>query len=265
MSFKENIVKPNVICHQKNEIVMSEMHYHSAYEIHIAESDRKFLIMDQLIHLKERDVLLLKPDVIHRSNSATKLYSLIELPVTYFEKYFTSEGIALVTECFEKNVIRVRESDFKQLLSCTEKLYENNNDIFTLTQLLYILKNNMSRETHTDPDSDSIASKIVDFVTENYKTIDNLDVITSKFFISKGYLCALFKDYTGTSIKKYINYLKIHSSLEFISQTNLTMEEIAVKCGFTSLANFSKTFKIIIGVPPLTYRKERENTTFGHS
>ena len=256
MSFEEKIVKPNVIVHKKNDSVMTDMHYHSAYEIYIAESDRKFLIMDQLIHLKERDVLLLKPNVIHRSNSETELFSLIELPVTYFEKYFTKEGIETATECFEKNVIRVRESDFKQLLSCTEKLYENNDDIFTLTQLLYILKNNMSRETHAEGEPDSMASKIVDFITENYKTIDNLDIITNTFFISKGYLCTLFKDYTGTSIKKYINYLKIHHALEFILQPNRSMEEIALMCGFTSLANFSKTFKNVVGTSPLKYRKE---------
>ena len=185
--------------------------------------------------------------------------TLVELPAEYFEKYFTKEGVAKVTECFEKTVIRVRESDFKQLLACVERLRDNTDDILTLTQFLGILKNNMSRATHAEGNPNSLAAKIVDFVTEKYKTVDNLEVITGKFFISKGYLCALFKDYTGTSIKKYINYLKVHSSLELIAETNLSMEEIALKCGFSSLANFSKTFKATIGTSPLSYRKENES------
>lgn len=259
MSFREIILEPNIEYHVKREDVMSDTHYHTAYEIYIAESERKYLVMDQLIHLEERDVVLIKPDVIHRSMNGARVGSLVEYPVTFLEKYYTKEGLEAITECFKKTVIRVRESDFKQLLACVERLRDNPDDILTLTQLLLILKNNMSRATHAEGNPDSLAAKIVDFVTENYKTVDNLEVITGKFFISKGYLCALFKDYTGTSIKKYINYLKVHSSLELIAETNLSMEEIAARCGFSSLANFSKTFKATIGTSPLSYRKENEN------
>lgn len=256
MSIRENIIKPNVILHQKNDIAMSDLHYHTAYEIYIAESDRTFLVTEQLIHLKERDVLLLKPDVIHCAVSGALLYSLIELPDSYFNKFFTDYGTELITACFEKNVIRVRESDFKLLLSCAEKICENNDDMLALTQLLLILKNNMERKRYDEANSNSLASNIVDFITENYKTIDDLDVIVNTFYISKGYLCSLFKEHTGTSIKKYINLLKIQSSLELICQMNLSMEEVAQKSGFSTLTNFSKTFKIIMGIPPLKYRKE---------
>ena len=259
MSLREIILEPKIGYRRKRENGMPDTHHHTAYEIYIAESERKYLVMDQLIHLEERDVVLIKPDVIHRSMSEALMGTLVELPAEYFEKYFTKEGVAKVTECFEKTVIRVRESDFKQLLACVEKLRDNTDDILTLTQFLGILKNNMSRATHAEGNPDSLAAKIVDFVTENYKTVDNLEVITGKFFISKGYLCALFKDYTGTSIKKYINYLKVHSSLELIAETNLSMEEIAARCGFSSLANFSKTFKATIGTSPLSYRKENGN------
>ena len=103
-----------------------------------------------------------------------------------------------------------------------------------------------------------MASKIVDFVTENYKTIDNLEVITNMFFISKSYLCALFKDYTGTSIMNYINYLRIHHSLDLLSRTNISIEQVAIQSGFSSLANFSQTFKSVIGISPLKYRKENK-------
>ena len=258
MAFKETIYEPNIICHQERKHVMSDTHYHAAYEIYIAESERKYLIMDHLLHLQERDVVLIKPDVVHRTMSGASCGTLVELPITYLEKYFSAEGIASVTKCFEKTVIRVRESDFKQLLSCVESFQENTDDILLLMQILSTLKNNMLRATHADGNQESLAARIVDFVTEEYKTIRNLEVITSRFFISKGHLCTIFKDYTGTSIKKYINYLKVCSSLELVSGTNLSMEDIAVKCGFSSLANFSKSFKATIGTSPLNYRKENK-------
>ena len=254
----EPIVEPIVWCHAKSNRIMTKMHYHHAYEIHISESERKFLVSDQLVHLKERDVLLIKPDVVHRTSSKTPLFSSLELPIAYLEKYFTEEGIDLITQCFEKNVIRVRESDFKELTDCVEKFKEDTADILSLTRILCILRNNMSRATRSEESHDSLASKIVDFVTENYKTIDNLEVITNMFFISKSYLCALFKDYTGTSIMNYINYLRIHHSLDLLSRTNISIEQVAIQSGFSSLANFSQTFKSVIGISPLKYRKENK-------
>ena len=257
MSFKENILDLNVTVHQTNGGIMPDMHYHTAHEIYISESERTFLITDQLVHLRERDVLLIKPNVVHCGINAALSYSLIELPDVYFNKFFTDYGRDLVTACFEKNVIRVRESDFKTLISCAEKLQENNDDILSLTQLFLILKNNRSRATHAES-TDSLASNIVDYVTENYKSIESLDVIANAFYISKGYLCRLFKEHTGTSINKYINLLKINTSLEIISHKNLSMEEISRQSGFNSPANFSKTFKTVIGIPPLKYQKDNE-------
>ena len=256
MSERETIVNPIVWCHKKSSRIMSEMHYHSAYEIHISESERMYLVYDQLIHLKERDVLLIKPDALHRTFSKTPLFSQLELPITFLEKYFTKEGIEAITQCFEKPVIRVRESDFKQLLTCVEKFNENTEDILALSQIFYILKNNMSRSTHSEDNRNSLASKIVDYVSENYKSINSPDVIMDTFFISKSYLCTLFKEHTGTSIINYTNSLKISHSISLLSQPNISIEEVAKQSGFSSLANFSQTFKSVVGTSPLKYRND---------
>ncbi len=259
MSFREYIDGINVLVHHKDNFIMPEMHFHSAYEIYIAEADRTFMVEDKLIYLKPRDVLLLKPDVIHCTVSETSNFSLIETPESYLEKFFTEDAILVFTECFEKSVVRVRLSDFEILLSLVEKLNENNNDIFSLVEVLRILKDNMSRKNYVSNDKFSLASNIVDYITENYKSIENLDDIAKKFHISKQYLCNLFKEQTGTSIKKYINILKIHASLELLSNKKLSMEDIAKQSGYSSLANFSKTFKAIIGTSPLKYSKTQKN------
>lgn len=256
MAREDLIFEPRVTVHKKNGIIMPEMHYHATYEIHIAESERTFLVTEQLIHLRERDVLLIKPNVVHCAVSESHTYTLIELPEIYLDKFFTSYGTELITACFEKNVIRVKESDFLPLLSYTENLCENTNDIFSLVQIFSILKNNMSRQASSMITESSLASNIVDYITENYKIIDDLDIITSTFYISKGYLCNLFKEHTGTSVIKYINMLKIQSSLEYISRPDLSIKDVAAKSGFGSIANFSETFKKIMGTSPLKYRKE---------
>ncbi len=255
MSFRENIKGLNILVHQFDNKIMPDMHYHNAYEIYIAEADRTYIVGNKLIYLKKRDVMLLKPDVIHCTVSGTQMYSLVEMSEEYLHGFFTDKALLLITECFEKGIIRVRESDFSTLLSYAERLRDNSNDIFSLMQLLLLLKNNMSRSTYDSRDTGSLAANIVDYITENYKVIDKLEDTANIFHISKQYLCNLFKEQTGTSIKKYVNILKVHTSLELLAAKNRSMEEIAECSGFSSQANFSKTFKGIIGVSPLKYKK----------
>ncbi len=256
MPLREHIEGLHATSHFSGNRIMPDMHSHNAYEIFILEEgDRSYVVEDKLVYLRPRDVILLKPDVIHCGVGGTYICSPLEIPESYLARFFTDYGIELITKCFDKNVIRVRQSDFEQLLSCVEKLSVDNEDISSLVQLLTILENNMSRVTYDLQNTGSIASDVVDYITENYKTIDKLDTIADRFYISKQYLCNLFKQHTGTSIIKYINILKIHASFELLSQKNLTMAEIAEKSGFSSLSYFSKTFKSVTGVSPLKYSK----------
>ncbi len=256
MSFRETINGLNIVTHYKGSRIMPDMHYHNAYEIFIVEEgDRSCVVEDKLVYLRPRDVILIKPDVIHCAVGGKYICTAIEISEEYLRKFFSELGIEQITKCFDKSIIRVRSGDFETLLALCEKLAAARNDISTLVQMLSLLEGNMSRETYDLQNTGSMASDIVDYITENFKTIDNLDMVAEKFYISKQYLCNLFKEHTGTSIIKYINILKIHASFELISSKNLTMAEVAEKSGFSSLSYFSKTFKSVTGVSPLKYSK----------
>ncbi len=255
--FEKGITNLQISMHLAGNDIMPTMNYHDAYEIYILEAgDRSFMVEDKLISMKPCDVLLLKKNEIHCTISGTFVRSRIEFTDEYLLKYFSAHGLELVTECFAKSIIRIRESDFTLLLSLLEKLSENTDDVLTLTHIFIILKNNMSRSTYGLQNINSKIADIVDYITENYRSIDNLDMIANKFYINKHYLCNLFKECTGTTIIKYINILKIQASFEFIASQSLTIAEIAEKSGFNSIQYFSQTFKSVTGVSPLKYRQK---------
>ncbi len=242
--------------HKQGHLNMTYSHFHDSYEIYILEKgERSYVIENEMVHLKPRDVLLLKPNVVHCTTGGTYVRSLVTFSKERLNKYFNDEGIKAITSCFEHRVIRVCEKDFDMLLSFVEKLADDENDAFSLMQILYILKQNMSKRTLDLYESGSKIEDIVDYITDDYKSIDNLDMIADKFYISKYHLCDLFKQYTNTTIFKYINVLKVHSSIELLLRTDLSLAEIAEKSGFNTLANYSKVFKSVIGVSPSEYRK----------
>ncbi len=256
IAFRDYFEGLQISIHSAGNYKMPNMHYHDAYEIYILEDgDRSYVVEDRLLHLRPRDVLLIKPDKIHCTAGGTFVRTLVTFTDKYLYRFYNENGINSITKCFEKDIIRVRESDFEMLLFLVKKLYDDENDILAFSHLLSILENNMSRSTYDLKNTGSKISDIVDYITENYKTIDNLDMMADKFYISKQYLCNLFKECTGTSIIKYINILKIHSSIEMLAAGKLSMAEIAEKSGFKSLSNFSKTFKSVTGMSPLKYSK----------
>ncbi len=59
----------------------------------------------------------------------------------------------------------------------------------------------------------------------------------------------------GTSYLTIKNHLKRDSAIELLINTELTIEEVSVKLGFSETSPFTRTFKQWTGVPPSAYRK----------
>ena len=66
----------------------------------------------------------------------------------------------------------------------------------------------------------------------------------------------LFQDEFGVSPIKYLNKLRINSTLIKIGTNNYTMAQISEMCGFTDQKYFNKIFKEVTGKSPSQYKKE---------
>ena len=73
--------------------------------------------------------------------------------------------------------------------------------------------------------------------------------------ISESYFQHLYTDYFGVSFQKDLIRLRIEEAQYLLSTTNLTMEEIADRCGYTSNVHFYRQFKSLTGITPNKYRK----------
>jgi transcriptional regulator GlxA family with amidase domain len=60
----------------------------------------------------------------------------------------------------------------------------------------------------------------------------------------------LFAKYMGSSPKKFYLGLRLEKARNLLSQTNLSLMEICVLCGFRAPSHFSKTYRQAYGVPP---------------
>ena len=100
----------------------------------------------------------------------------------------------------------------------------------------------------------------VQHIHDNYDHEISLDAISRDFFISKYYLCRLFKSTTGFSVGGYITNYRIRQSCALLRK-GASVQEAGEQVGFGNNANFIRTFKKIIGTTPGKYSRQYQSNT----
>lgn len=98
-------------------------------------------------------------------------------------------------------------------------------------------------------------NQILIYINDNiYKSLA-LDEICEKFFISKNYLCILFKKNLGITFSHYIANTKMKHVEKLIKTTGLSLEQISNAVGYKDYFYFNKIFKKTFGCSPRDYQK----------
>lgn len=79
--------------------------------------------------------------------------------------------------------------------------------------------------------------------------------LANKVNCSDSHFSRLFKQETGISPAEYLIKIRIDKAKKFLSTTSKSATEIALECGFASTAHFSGSFRKLVGMNPLQYRK----------
>ncbi|WP_026521704.1 helix-turn-helix domain-containing protein [Butyrivibrio sp. VCB2001] len=97
--------------------------------------------------------------------------------------------------------------------------------------------------------------QVADYIAENYDKIGSVTMLADQFYMSKPYLCRIFKEVTNFTISEYINLYRIVASKQYLMDESMSMGEIANRLGYDSLTYFERVFKKQMTVSPLQYRK----------
>ena len=117
----------------------------------------------------------------------------------------------------------------------------------------YILLENMLK-----PDADDLVQKAVDFIEENLENELTVKKISRHLNVSKNVLYNKFHERLHCTVNAYVIKKRIEKSLELLLKTNLSIEEISQKAGFSGASYYSKAFKKQMGISPLKYKKEHK-------
>lgn len=101
----------------------------------------------------------------------------------------------------------------------------------------------------------SLIQTCLDYIDFHYMEDLSLDNIAKICSVSNSYLSSLFKKEVSMTLTDYVNSTRIRQALLLLNSTNLSIQEVSGRCGFSDPNYFTRTFKRFQGQSPKEYRE----------
>lgn len=237
---------------------------------------------DKTIHMQEHDILIVGKNVPHRNATTTRQDKIINIALkdeaftlndfNFMRSYMGGQSLTtlLFSLLFNEDDTgnnyylfdtHNNEKIIDILFDILNEYYfpddQSNQlirlevtEIFTRLIRLSSKKTNFLRDTsqHT-PD----LMPILIYIEQNYATVSLTD-LADKFGFNPNYLSSYLEKKTGKTFIKLVQLQRVNAAAEFLTYTNATIENIAIKVGYENPSYFYKIFKKTMSESPSSYR-----------
>lgn len=97
-------------------------------------------------------------------------------------------------------------------------------------------------------------NRICDYLKLHYSEDISLEETSRIAGFSKYHFSRIFKQLTGVTFYRYINQVRIQKAKIFLMNSDSTITNVAINCGFSSMSSFIRMFRIITGYTPTKFR-----------
>ncbi len=227
----------------------------------LLDGEIDFIIEGKRFHLLPKDILLVGNNELHRSVFKKELdceYALLTLNLDFFVKHNCTE----FSEMFfnralgTNNIIthdRVQASGLMDIVKRIDKYAKEDTPNVVvirgvIIELLYNLDQQVAKSERTGCKQEKI-KEIIEYINDNLSKKITLEDIASHFYLTRQYLCKLFKQSTGFTVNKYISYKRIVLVREYHFK-GLPLNLACEKVGFSDYSAFYRAYHKIMDESP---------------
>lgn len=261
--------------HSRSPYNMGHSHHHDFYEVYYYLGDEmRYFIEDKAYTVKKYDMLFCDRYIFHKSlysDKDSKDRVLILLQPGVWELLGDTQIKAKILELFKIRKVSFPDHINQVLLHTLQDrilpTYYGSNALtssirsvfLTLDFLLEILEFYekgllIIDETELQPQEKKIAA-VIQYINLNYSDKISLDDISKKCFVSKYYLCHIFKNVTGTSIVNFIHNKRLTEAEKLLRYSTSNITKISETVGFNNVNQFICLFKSKFGCTPGEFKK----------
>jgi len=95
----------------------------------------------------------------------------------------------------------------------------------------------------------------LEYIDNNLDETISFEIIAGLFHFSPYYFHRMFSAIVGKTITVFIRDRRLEKACVLISETQRTIMDICLECGFNSAQSFSRVFRNSYGMTPVEYRK----------
>ncbi len=235
-------------------------HWHEHTEIHyIFDGNCRLRYGEELFELGKGDLAVINGNELHRGAGGKCDYICLIIPPDFFEQNHS---------IFEKVI---SDEYVSELIERIHKLYLSGEgaDMLELRGNMYFLVSHLIRKYTVKRLGDTVypgyvsklnrVNETIKYMGSNYDKPLSTKTLAAAVHLSEGYFCQIFKEVTGKTAMEYLNHLRVDKAEKMLKKTEMTVTEIAYCCGFEDANYFSRIFKKIKGMSPLSARQATEN------
>lgn len=97
------------------------------------------------------------------------------------------------------------------------------------------------------------------YIESNYHETINLNTLATKTGLSESTFLRLFRKSFNQTPIEYINHYRISKACSLLSNSNLSLTQIALEVGFSDSNYFSRVFRKVMNMSPREFRKSEIN------
>jgi len=103
----------------------------------------------------------------------------------------------------------------------------------------------------------TIVSQTLDYIDKEYQNQElNVKLLSEELHINYSYLCASFKNDMNITLNNYITKFRLEKAKAFFDDGTVNVSFVAQGVGYQDVSYFSKSFKKMYGLSPMSYIKQ---------
>ena len=224
----------------------------------LLDGEIDYIVEGKRIHLLPKDMLLVGNNEIHQSIFKKGLeceYVLLMVNLDFFIKHNCTD----LSDIFfnrSDNIIRadrVLESGIYDIIKRLDGYTkEKNPNLVVVSSVIIELLYNLDRQvakTGKQHYKQEKIKDIIEYINNHLTEKISLEDIANHFYLTRQYLCRLFKQSTGFTVNKYISYKRIVLVRE-LHLGGMPLSLACEKAGFGDYSAFYRAYYKIMNAPP---------------
>lgn len=241
-------------CREQGENFSFPTHLHHSFELITAlEGELTVKVAQATYELRPGEGVLIFPEQIH-SLTSTKSRHLLFIFSSDLVSTYASRHAAEIP-C--SNRISVPPYALEQLLELNER-----SSVMRIKAMLYLVCAMLDEQTgyvRRRSEEQGLLRRIFDYVESNYRGACDLTSVSNAVGYHRAYLSRYFGEATSMTFVSYVNRYRVSKACHLLKNTDRSVLDCALECGYRSLRSFNRNFKTVIGLTPKEYR--RSNAT----